>query len=124
MRHIGFLNALLKVDERVIISPNVYYTNQAKASQLMLGLNANYNLAGEGGEKQLIAGLYYRVGDAVVPMIGFELKNVRFTFSYDATTSAMKNFNNLRGASEFNIIKKGHYSESSGSTKQVFCPKF
>ena len=124
MRHIGFLNALLKVDERVIINPNVYYTNQAKASQLMLGLNANYNLAGEGGEKQLIAGLYYRVGDAVVPMIGFELKNVRFTFSYDATTSAMKNFNNLRGASEFNIIKKGYYSESSGSTKQVFCPKF
>jgi type IX secretion system PorP/SprF family membrane protein len=124
MRHIGFLNALLKVDERVIINPNVYYTNQAKSSELVLGLNANYNLAGEGGEKQLIAGLYYRVGDAVIPMIGFELKNVRFTFSYDATTSALGNFNNLRGASEFNIIKKGYYSESSSSTKQVFCPKF
>jgi type IX secretion system PorP/SprF family membrane protein len=124
MRHIGFVNALLKVNDRVIINPNVFYTNQAKASSLVLGLNANYNLSGEGGEKQLIAGVYYRMGDAVIPMVGFELKNVRFTFSYDATTSALKNFNNLRGANEFNIIKKGYYNESSGNTRQVFCPKF
>jgi hypothetical protein len=90
----------------------------------VLGLNANYNLSGDGGEKQLIAGIYYRMGDAAIPMIGFEIKNVRFMFSYDATTSALKNFNNLRGANEFNIIKKGYYSESSGNTRQVFCPKF
>ena len=98
MRHIGFLNALLKVNDRVIINPNIYYTNQAGSSEFVMGLNANYNLSGEGGEKQLIAGLYYRTGDAVIPMVGFEIKNIRFTFSYDATTSALRNFNNFRGA--------------------------
>ena len=124
MRHIGFVNALLKVNERVIINPNIYYTNQAKASELMFGLNANYNLAGAGGDIQLLAGLYYRAGDAVVPMVGFEIKNVRFTFSYDATTSSLSNFNNLRGASEFNILKKGYYGASTGDTRPVICPKF
>lgn len=124
MRHIGFLNALLKVNDRVIINPNAYYTNQAKSNELVLGMNANYNLSGEGGEKQLIAGVYYRLGDAVIPMVGFEIKNIRFTFSYDATTSALNNFNNFQGASEFNIMKKGFYNEYNGDSRQVLCPKF
>lgn len=123
MRHIGFVNAILKPNDRVIINPNAYYTMQANASELVVGLNANYNLS-EGGEKQLIAGVYYRVGDAAIPMVGFEIKNIRFTFSYDATTSALKNFNNLQGASEFNITKKGYYSEYNGDTRKVLCPKF
>ncbi len=123
MRHIGFINALLKVDPRVIINPNIYYTRQAKASEMMLGLNANYDL-GNSGEKQLIAGLYYRSGDAVIPMLGFEIKNIRFTFSYDATTSALSNFNNMQGAQEMSLVKKGFYNESSNASRAVLCPKF
>ena len=120
-RHTGFINAILKVHEKVIINPNVYYSMQAKASELVLGLNANYNLT-EFGEKQLIAGLYYRHNDAVIPMIGFALNNVRFTFSYDATISTLKNFNNYRGASEFNIIKNGFYGDNAD--RQSLCPRF
>ncbi len=124
MRHIGFLNALIKVNDRVIINPNIYYTNQARSSEFVLGLNANYNLSGEGGEKQLIAGLYYRAGDAAIAVVGFEIKNIRFTFSYDATTSSLSKYNNYRGASEFNILKKGFYSETNSGSRQVLCPKF
>ncbi len=124
MRHIGFVNALLKVDDRVILNPNAYFTTQAKSTELVFGLNANYNLSGAGGATQLIAGLYYRAGDAVIPMIGFEIKNVRFTFSYDATTSSLRNFNNMQGASEFNILKKGFYGDATGETHQVMCPRF
>lgn len=124
VRHIGFINALLKVNDRVIINPNIYYTTQAKSAEFVLGLNANYNLSGEGGEKQLLAGLYYRAGDAVIPMVGFEIKNIRFTFSYDVTTSGLRTFNNYQGANEFNLIKKGFYGENNGDVRQVFCPQF
>lgn len=123
MRHIGFANALIKVNPRVIINPNIYYTTQAKANEFMLGVNANYDLS-NGGEKQLIAGVYYRSGDAVIPMVGFEIKNIRFIFSYDATTSSLSNFNSMQGAQEFSVIKKGFYSEANGSTRAVLCPKF
>ncbi|MEJ7625261.1 MAG: PorP/SprF family type IX secretion system membrane protein [Ferruginibacter sp.] len=122
MRHIGFVNAILKVAPDVIINPNIYYTNQANSSELVGGLNANVNLGQSGGEKQFIAGVYYRYKDAVVPMVGFQLKNIRFTFSYDATTSALKNFNNFRGASEFNVIKNGFYPENTD--RQSLCPSF
>lgn len=123
MRHIGFLNALYKANDRVILNPNAYFTTQAKALNFMLGMTANYNLSGN-GDKQLIAGLYYRNGDALISMVGFEIKKLRFTFSYDATTSALKNFNNMQGAQEFNLIKQGFYNEANGSTRQVVCPRF
>ncbi|MFZ4058036.1 MAG: PorP/SprF family type IX secretion system membrane protein [Ferruginibacter sp.] len=123
MRHIGFINALLKVNDRVIINPNIYYTNQAKASEMVFGLNANFNLT-DAGEKQLIAGVYYRAGDAVIPMIGFEMNHIRFTFSYDATLSSLRNFNNMQGASEFNVMKKGFYNEYNGNMRQSLCPRF
>ena len=123
MRQIAFLNGLFKVTDQVIINPNIYYTTQAKASELVLGINAAYNLS-EHGEKQIIAGLYYRNQDAVIPMIGLEVNNVRFTFSYDVTTSSLKNFNNSFGASEFNLLKKGNYNDFDGDRKQALCPTF
>lgn len=121
MRHIGFVNAILKVAPNVIINPNIYYTNQARASELTGGLNANFNLS-EAGEKQFIAGLYYRYKDAFVPMVGFQLNNIRFTFSYDATASGLNNFNHYRGASEFNVIKNGFYPDNVD--RQSLCPTF
>ncbi len=121
MRHIGFLNAILKVNERIIINPNAYFTTQAKATELVFGLNGNYNLS-ETGEKQLVAGLYYRLGDAIAPMVGFETNNVKFTFSYDATLSSLNKFNNYRGASEFSIVKKGFYPQRQN--RQTMCPTF
>jgi type IX secretion system PorP/SprF family membrane protein len=123
MRHIGFVNAILKLNQDVIINPNAYFTTQAKANELVLGLNAAYNLSGDGA-KQLIGGLYYRLGDAVVPMVGFELNNVRFTFSYDVTTSSLHNFNGYRGASEFNVLKKGFYDQYNGNRRETLCPSF
>jgi type IX secretion system PorP/SprF family membrane protein len=121
MRHIGFVNAILKVHDKVIINPNAYFSMQAKATELAGGLVANYNLS-EAGEKQLIAGLYYRHKDAVIPMMGFELNNLRFTFSYDATVSTLRSFNGYRGASEFTLVKKGFYPQSTG--RQSMCPQF
>lgn len=123
MRHIAFLNGIFKVADNVIINPNVYYTQQAAFSELVLGLNGAYNLT-ERGEMQFIAGLYYRYDDAFIPMAGFEINNIRFTFSYDVTTSSLRNFNRSRGAAEFNVLKKGFYSEYFGDWRQTLCPTF
>lgn len=120
-RQSAFVNAILKVNDRLIVNPNAYFTTQAKSSDLVLGLNANYNLS-EFGEKQLLAGVYYRLGDAVIPMVGFELNNLQFAFSYDVTLSSLRQFNGYRGASEFSIIKKGFYPDNVD--RQSLCPKF
>ena len=121
MRHTGFVNAILKVNDRVIINPNAYFSTQARASELVFGINANYNLS-EAGEKQLLAGVYYRLGDAVVPMVGFQLNHLQIAFSYDVTLSSLSKYNGYRGASEFSIIKKGFYPDNVD--RQTICPTF
>jgi type IX secretion system PorP/SprF family membrane protein len=122
-RFIAFADAMLKVNEQWIVTPAAYYSTQAKASELVLGLHANYNLTGD-GEQQLIGGVYYRVGDAFVPMVGYQWKNIRFMFSYDANVSALKNATNLRGATEFGLMFNGMYAENSPGLRQSFCPSF
>jgi type IX secretion system PorP/SprF family membrane protein len=121
MRHIGFLNAILKANDRWIVNPNVYFTTQAGATELMVGMNANYNLT-DNGEKQLVAGMYYRYRDAVTPMMGFELGSLKLTFSYDVTLSNLNQFNKYQGAGEISLVKKGFYPENTD--RQSLCPHF
>jgi type IX secretion system PorP/SprF family membrane protein len=106
MRYIGFLNASLKLNDQWIINPNVYYTSQSTVNELVGGLNAHYNLSGD-GMYQLIGGVYYRLNEALVPMIGLGYNDYTFSFTYDATMSSLKNYNDTRGAFEFSLVKQG-----------------
>jgi len=123
VRYIGFLNGSFKLNDQVILNPNVYYTTQAKAFEYVLGANAHYNLSGD-GEYLLIAGLYYRSSDAVIPMIGLGYKDYAFSFTYDATISTLKNYNNTRGAFEFSLVRQGVFDTYKGNRHQTMCPSF
>ncbi len=122
-RYTVFANASIKLNDMVIINPMAYFTTQAKASELVGGANFQYNLSGD-GETLLTGGLYYRPGDALIPMIGFEWKSIKLFFTYDATTSPLKQFNNSRGAYEFATIYHGIYPEYNAYRRQSFCPSF
>ncbi|HEX7846044.1 MAG TPA: PorP/SprF family type IX secretion system membrane protein [Chitinophagaceae bacterium] len=123
MRHTAFINGSFKLNDQWIINPNVYFSTQAKSTELVGGMNAHYNLSGD-GEKVLIGGLYYRHKDAVIPMIGLGYKDYTFTFTYDATISTLKNYNSSRGAFEFSLIKQGVFDHYNGNRKQSMCPSF
>lgn len=122
-RYIGFLNASLKVNDQVIVNPMAYYTNQASASELVGGASLNYNLSGD-GETQLIGGLFYRAGESFIPLLGFQWKNFRMSFTYDVTNSSLSAYNNARGAIEFSLVRHGFYDEYNGNQRQSLCPRF
>lgn len=123
-RFIGFLNGSFKLSDVLIVNPAAYYSNQAGASELVMGTGLNYNLSGEGGSTQLLGGLYYRYNDAFVPMIGFQLLDFRMSFTYDVTTSTLSSYNGGRGALEFSLIKNGIFSQYKGSRRESWCPSF
>lgn len=122
-RYIGFLNGSFMLNDQWIVNPNAYFTSQANVSQLVVGANAHYNLSGD-GENVLIGGLYYRHNEAVIPMIGLGYKDYMFTFSYDATMSTLKNYNNTRGAFEFSLVKQGVFNQFRGDRRATICPSF
>ncbi len=123
VRYTGFLNGSFKLNDRVIVNPNVYGSLQANAWEIVGGLNAHYNASGD-GEKVLIAGVYYRYKDAIIPMVGLEFKDLTFTFSYDVTTSSLSNFNSGRGGFEFSLIKQGVVDRYNGNRRESMCPSF
>lgn len=122
-RYNFFVNASFKLNDQVILNPMAYFSTTAKASELVAGGNVQYNLSGD-GETQLIGGLYYRPGDAVIPMVGFEWKAIKLMFTYDATTSSLNQYNHSRGAFEFALMRPGFYNDYNGDKRQSMCPSF
>jgi hypothetical protein len=122
-RYIGFFNASIKTGDQVIINPMGYYTNMAGASETVIGMYLQYDLQDE-GDQQVIFGLFYRAGDAVIPEIGFVYKNIRLTFTYDVTTSSLHNYDGGYGALEFALSNEGYYSQYNGDKRQSLCPNF
>jgi type IX secretion system PorP/SprF family membrane protein len=119
MRYTIFANASIKVQDLWIVNPNIYLSKMGNSKEIVFGFNANRDLSGDGAQ-QLILGLYYRGNDAAIPMVGYQINDVKFTVNYDATISSLKNLNGTRGAYELSIVKTGLFASSSG--KSVKCP--
>jgi type IX secretion system PorP/SprF family membrane protein len=123
MRYTAFANTSYKLSEELIVNGMAYYSRQSNTSEIVAGGNLQYNLSGD-GESQLLGGLYFRPGDALIPMVGYQWRNIRLMFSYDVTMSQLKQYNSGRGALEFALIHSGFYSEYNGNRRQTFCPTF
>ena len=68
--------------------------------------------------------MYYRHKEAIIPLIGLGYKDFIFSFTYDATISSLRNYNNTRGAFEFALVKQGIFDTYKGDRRQSICPSF
>jgi hypothetical protein len=118
-RYTAFLNSSIKIQDVWIINPNVYVSKMGNAWETVLGMNANRDLTGD-GSSQLVLGLYYRNKDALIPMVGYQVNDLKITVNYDATVSGLSSLNGTRGAYELSIVKSGIFPSSAG--KSVRCP--
>ena len=118
MRFNTFINGSFKLNDRWIINPNAYFSVISKSTEIVGGMNAHYNLSGD-GNLQLIGGLYYRAKDAIIPMIGVVVNSISATVSYDATNSTLGTYSQTLGAYELSIKKTGLFTDYG---KNVKCP--
>lgn len=106
-----FLNGSFRAGDVWIVNPNVYVSKMTTAWEVVGGVNGQRKLSDD-GSTQLILGAYYRVSDAMIPVVGFQQSGYKLTFSYDATASTLKNYNQTRGAYEVSVIKQGLIDKS------------
>ncbi|MDP1764941.1 MAG: PorP/SprF family type IX secretion system membrane protein [Sediminibacterium sp.] len=118
-RYTAFVNSSFKIQDLWIVNPNIYVSKIGNAWETVMGFNANRDLGGD-GLQQFIVGLYYRNKDALIPMLGFQVNDMKFTVNYDATISSLSSFNGTRGAYEISIVKSGVFP--SGAGRSVKCP--
>lgn len=104
IRHQLNVGARYKIDDKITLDPGVYTQYQRNILELNAGLRGEYII-----NKTITgrAGVYYRVKDAFIILLGINYKNVDFNFSYDINTSSLKTYTNGKGAFEFSIVFRG-----------------
>lgn len=105
MRFNGTLNCDFKVNDDVVITPNLLFMYQRKATELNCGLITGYRISKS--DYSMLGGASYRHKDAVVFHIGMKQGNNIFRVSYDMVTSPLKNAGGGRGGFEMAVIYAG-----------------
>lgn len=79
--------------------------SQAKANEVTVGSAYGHQLT-DGDKNELVAGMWYRYGDAVIPYLGYSTKTFQAGLSYDYTVSGMKTSAQLRNGYELTLQYK------------------
>lgn len=117
MRFIVDAGCDLKIDDKLKLTPTILYMNQAKASDLTIGVKGSYRI--KDTKSDVLFGLDYRVKDALMLVVGIKQNEQHsFRISYDINTSYLHNYSGSRGAIEFSLILSGK------KNKPLFSPKF
>jgi type IX secretion system PorP/SprF family membrane protein len=76
--------------------------SQAKANELTFGSAYGHQLV-DGDKNELIAGMWYRYKDAMIPYLGYQTKTFQVGLSYDYTVSGLKAASQLRNGYELTL---------------------
>lgn len=114
------------INEKVSVAANAYYTYEKKASEIIFGVMAGYGFKQRhfSGVPHVISfGMYYRVKDALAPVVGYEFKKTRLLLSYDITLSKLISASKANGGPEISLVHIGSWTREFNGRK-TYCPKF
>ncbi|HSB92436.1 MAG TPA: PorP/SprF family type IX secretion system membrane protein [Flavitalea sp.] len=94
-------NFLVDPFTRVYLSGNTM--SQAEVMETTIG-GAVGRLLLEGTRDEIYLGLWYRIGDAFCPYVGYQLAGFRAGLTVDVTTSKVKTGSNIRNAIELSLV--------------------
>ncbi len=107
MRYVGNVQARIDIKgTKVAILPSVIYLRQATASEITVGTHIRYRfknptkVTGVKSETGLNIGVYYRVGDAIIPQINVDMGKYAVGVAYDLNISKYRTVSNYQGGFE------------------------
>lgn len=102
------------------------YFMQGGARQIQGGLMLSHDFAGNNEDQKvaLSAGLFYRLRDALIPVLKIEYNKIGLGFNYDVNISKLKTASQLRGSFEATLSYKGFTRSQNSSVNKVRCPAF
>jgi type IX secretion system PorP/SprF family membrane protein len=125
MRPTGNLDMLFKVSDSWIANVSAYYTRQRTASEMVYGATVTYNVTPKQSRPNIfLLGVYHRINDAIIPVVGFEWSNIKATMSMDVTISDLSPATRGNGAIELSLIYQGLYNSGSKGRNAYNCPRF
>lgn len=97
----------IPLSQRINLSPSVIFANQNKVQQFNGGAYLSYLIndseTGYFAKAEILGGMFHRLKDANIFMIGLSSKFFTMGFSYDMNTSTLKQFTGGKGAYEISL---------------------
>ncbi len=118
-KHNIYFLSFYRLNSTLIFNPALLYTRQGKSAELLAGSGVRYRLK---KNTNLIARLFYRWNDAVIPAFGVNYNSVTAVMSYDLNTSDLIAASDYKGGFEFSLIYIWNKKKRVEKTK--FCPKY
>lgn len=90
--------------------PSFMYQKQGPSQEVLIGTLIRYAFGHDSkytgllNQTALFIGIHSRIGDAIIPSIGYEIANWKLTFSYDANVSKLTDASNGVGGFEVSLI--------------------
>lgn len=104
--------------------PSLVYMQQQDYKALNFGAELKMDLQQESRKNYSFGiGLSDRWEDALIPFVAVYWNKFRFGFSYDVTTSSLKNVNNGRGGPEFSLVYLTRKIKAQPQ-KHIICPVY
>lgn len=119
----GFSKPLSDVNKLIVYAD---YFMQGGARQIQGGLLLSHDFLGNSEDQKiaLSGGLFYRLKDALVPVIKLDYNKIGIGFNYDVNVSKLKTASQMRGSYEVTISYKGFTTNQNSSADKVRCPAF
>jgi type IX secretion system PorP/SprF family membrane protein len=112
--HAGAVIPLGDKGNETFISPNLLYQQQQNFTQLNMGLYVT--------KWPLVAGLWYRTGDAFIVLVGIQQHSFKIGYSYDVTISKLSNA--TYGSHEISFCQQFQCKPVRKKFRMVSCPSF
>lgn len=107
MRFVGNIQARIDIKGTMFaFFPSIIYLRQATASEITVGTHLRYRLknptkvTGVKSETGINIGVYYRVGDAIIPQINVDMGKYAIGVGYDINMSSYKQVSKMNGGFE------------------------
>lgn len=103
------------------------YSTQGKYQELIAGGLINWKRPTERRSEPIFVfymGAFYRLNDALIPVVKLDYMRYSFAFSYDLNTSGLRAATNMRGGYELSVVKTGLFSDPKWEQSRTLCPHF
>jgi type IX secretion system PorP/SprF family membrane protein len=117
---------VFQVNEILKLQGDLFFSYQTKATETMLGIMAGYSPGRFKNNKPLHTiyfGSYYRIKDALSPIVGYQFGSARILLNYDIVISKLTPQSRANGGPEVSFVYVGSWRKNYNGRK-VFCPRF
>lgn len=115
-----------KLSDKVDLMASAYFTLQKQAIESLFGARFSYNMrkSGRAKDSKLIAGAFYRINDALAPMLGYQYHKTRIIMNFDVTLSQLIKASRGNGGIEVSIVHVGLWNTKLPSERKTNCYDF